>query len=246
VTACAPECSPHVLNNTVLCVSALTDCYEKGLLLHTHMHADMPPQLEFERVQHHMTLDRDAVASLRILPPSRTRTALQKSVLCTIRGSAAALSRSLEATGRYGDSTAACVSDGRRSLQLLQQQQQQGEHCAEADVMHGALRGSSAPGLSQSCNGGSNGGCRASVRAAAAAAAVAAPPAARAASLFGFLNHTATSAGARLLRTNLLQPLTDIPTLELRLDSLQVWSCLFSAQECCMHRMRIGMSLACP
>jgi DNA mismatch repair ATPase MutS len=40
--------------------------------------------------------------------------------------------------------------------------------------------------------------------------------------LFGFLNHTATACGARLLRTNLLQPLTDITTLELRLDSLQV------------------------
>lgn len=45
----------------------------------------------------------------------------------------------------------------------------------------------------------------------------------RTSSLFGFLNHTTTAAGARLLRTNLLQPLTDIITLELRLDSLQVW-----------------------
>lgn len=44
----------------------------------------------------------------------------------------------------------------------------------------------------------------------------------RTSSLFGFLNHTATACGARLLRTNLLQPLTDITTLELRLDSLQV------------------------
>jgi hypothetical protein len=41
-------------------------------------------------------------------------------------------------------------------------------------------------------------------------------------SLFGFLNYTSTSCGARLLRTNLLQPLTDINTLQLRLDSLQV------------------------
>lgn len=44
----------------------------------------------------------------------------------------------------------------------------------------------------------------------------------RCTSLFGFLNYTSTSCGARLLRTNLLQPLTDINTLQLRLDSLQV------------------------
>lgn len=49
----------------------------------------------------------------------------------------------------------------------------------------------------------------------------------RCTSLFGFLNYTATSCGQRLLRTNLLQPLTDINTLQLRLDSLQVcwWRC---------------------
>jgi len=44
----------------------------------------------------------------------------------------------------------------------------------------------------------------------------------RSSSLFGFLNYTSTSCGARLLRTNLLQPLKDINTLQLRLDSLQV------------------------
>jgi hypothetical protein len=44
----------------------------------------------------------------------------------------------------------------------------------------------------------------------------------RCTSLFGFLNYTSTSCGARLLRCNLLQPLTDINTLQLRLDSLQV------------------------
>lgn len=44
----------------------------------------------------------------------------------------------------------------------------------------------------------------------------------RCSSLFGFLNYTSTSCGARLLRTNLLQPLKDINTLQLRLDSLQV------------------------
>lgn len=44
----------------------------------------------------------------------------------------------------------------------------------------------------------------------------------RCTSLFGFLNYTSTSCGARLLRTNLLQPLTNISTLQLRLDSLQV------------------------
>jgi hypothetical protein len=46
----------------------------------------------------------------------------------------------------------------------------------------------------------------------------------RSSSLFGFLDHASTACGARLLRTNLLQPLTDITTLDLRLDSLQVGS----------------------
>jgi DNA mismatch repair ATPase MutS len=44
----------------------------------------------------------------------------------------------------------------------------------------------------------------------------------RCSSLFGFLNFTSTSCGARLLRTNILQPLTDITSLQMRLDSLQV------------------------
>ena len=51
----------------------------------------------------------------------------------------------------------------------------------------------------------------------------------RCSSLFGFLNYTTTSCGARLLRTNLLQPVRDIRTLQLRLDSLEVrrvcWKC---------------------
>lgn len=48
----------------------------------------------------------------------------------------------------------------------------------------------------------------------------------RCSSLFGFLDYTSTSCGARLLRTNLLQPLTDINTLQLRLDGVQV--CVYS------------------
>lgn len=51
-------------------------------------------------------------------------------------------------------------------------------------------------------------------------------------SLYGFLNHTTTAAGARLLRTNLLQPLTDVTTLELRLDSLQVCGKSSAAPPC--------------
>jgi DNA mismatch repair protein MSH4 len=40
-------------------------------------------------------------------------------------------------------------------------------------------------------------------------------------SLFGLLNNTHSAMGARLLRTNVLQPLTDIPTLNSRLDAVE-------------------------
>lgn len=40
-------------------------------------------------------------------------------------------------------------------------------------------------------------------------------------SLFGLLNETKTPMGARLLRSNILQPLTDMKTLQLRYDGLQ-------------------------
>jgi len=38
--------------------------------------------------------------------------------------------------------------------------------------------------------------------------------------LFGLLNQTLTPMGARLLRSNLLQPLTDVETLEKRYDAV--------------------------
>lgn len=38
--------------------------------------------------------------------------------------------------------------------------------------------------------------------------------------LFGLLNETLTPMGARLLRSNILQPLTDSDTLEIRYDAL--------------------------
>ena len=39
--------------------------------------------------------------------------------------------------------------------------------------------------------------------------------------LFGLLNETLTPMGARLLRTNILQPLTDVEALKRRLDALE-------------------------
>lgn len=39
--------------------------------------------------------------------------------------------------------------------------------------------------------------------------------------LYGFLNNTLTPMGARLLRSNILQPLTSPPTIESRWDALQ-------------------------
>lgn len=41
-------------------------------------------------------------------------------------------------------------------------------------------------------------------------------------SLFGVMNYTKTQVGARLLRSNLLRPSTDIPTIETRLDSVDI------------------------
>ena len=39
--------------------------------------------------------------------------------------------------------------------------------------------------------------------------------------LFELLNRTRTTCGSRLLRATLLQPLTDIPTLEMRYDCVE-------------------------
>ncbi|XP_055016798.1 mutS protein homolog 4 [Boleophthalmus pectinirostris] len=39
--------------------------------------------------------------------------------------------------------------------------------------------------------------------------------------LFGVLNHTRTSGGARRLRSNILEPLADVDTINIRLDSIQ-------------------------
>lgn len=40
-------------------------------------------------------------------------------------------------------------------------------------------------------------------------------------SLFGVLNHTKTAGGARRLRSNILEPLVDVDTINMRLDSIQ-------------------------
>jgi DNA mismatch repair ATPase MutS len=42
-------------------------------------------------------------------------------------------------------------------------------------------------------------------------------------SLFGLLNHTKTTVGARLLRSNLASPLCDARTLNARLDCVEVF-----------------------
>jgi len=39
--------------------------------------------------------------------------------------------------------------------------------------------------------------------------------------LFGLLNQTQTKMGARLLRNNILQPLTEVPALNSRFDALE-------------------------
>lgn len=40
-------------------------------------------------------------------------------------------------------------------------------------------------------------------------------------SLLGVLNHTKTPGGARRLRSNILEPLVDVDTINIRLDSIQ-------------------------
>lgn len=40
-------------------------------------------------------------------------------------------------------------------------------------------------------------------------------------SLLGLLNHTNTPGGARRLRSNILEPLVDVDTINVRLDSIQ-------------------------
>lgn len=39
--------------------------------------------------------------------------------------------------------------------------------------------------------------------------------------LLGVLNHTKTPGGARRLRSNILEPLVDVDTINIRLDSIQ-------------------------
>lgn len=139
-------------------------------------------------------MDRDVVISLEIMAPTRSRSALQKAL-----------------AGNINSSTEAVM------------QKQRGLGAAE--VLHGA-RGNhlqpTAPSRPvQEDEGGREGGYRKRGRRWCAQQSV---PVInhRTNSLFGFLNHTTTAVGSRLLRTNLLQPLTDVNTLELRLDSLQV------------------------
>ncbi|KAI8469891.1 MAG: muts domain V-domain-containing protein [Monoraphidium minutum] len=85
--------------------------------------------------------------------------------------------------------------------------------------LHRAAAGAAAaprgPGAHAAAGGGGRGG-----RGGFGSSRVAAASAARFASLLAFLDHTATACGARLLRTNVLQPLTDVATLRLRLDAL--------------------------
>lgn len=61
----------------------------------------------------------------------------------------------------------------------------------------------------------------------------------RISSLFGFLDNTYTACGSRLLRVNLLQPLTDINTVHLRLDSLQVCCSIHNKQQ---HQIMADLS----
>lgn len=53
-------------------------------------------------------------------------------------------------------------------------------------------------------------------------------------SLFAALNHTRTPSGARLLRANLLQPLNDLPTINLRYACMHACACAH-AQGCTRH-----------
>ena len=59
--------------------------------------------------------------------------------------------------------------------------------------------------------------------------------------LFGLLNHNLTPMGARLLRSNILQPLTDAKTLELRYEALEE----LTAREEMFFATRQGWYLCC-
>jgi DNA mismatch repair ATPase MutS len=154
----------------------------------------MQVQVEFDGVKHHMAIDRDAVTSLELLAPTRSRAALQKAIASTASASSAA-------------AAAAAV------LQAALQDAPLGTQGTTASRPIAGTQG----GYATSSSAPARGKRRASCKAAAANTA----SSKGSGSLFGFLNHTATACGARLLRTNLLQPLTDITTLELRQDSLQ-------------------------
>ncbi|KAF6261419.1 muts domain V-domain-containing protein [Scenedesmus sp. NREL 46B-D3] len=169
-----------------------------ALLQHVRKHLGlaMAPralQVEFDGVKHHMTIDRDAVVSLELLAPTRSRAALQTAIAssASANGAAAAAAAVLQAAlqdtplGTQGTAASRPIAGT-----------QAGGHATSASAHSRSRRASCKPAAAPSSSKGSG-------------------------SLFGFLNHTATACGARLLRTNLLQPLTDITTLELRLDSLQ-------------------------
>lgn len=165
-------------------------CFAPLLLLSPAIHV----QVEFDGVKHHMTIDRDAVVSLELLAPTRSRAALQTAIAssASANGAAAAAAAVLQAAlqdtplGTQGTAASRPIAGT-----------QAGGHATSASAHSRSRRASCKPAAAPSSSKGSG-------------------------SLFGFLNHTATACGARLLRTNLLQPLTDITTLELRLDSLQV------------------------
>lgn len=149
--------------------------------------------------------------------------------------------RSLEllAPGRARAQLHKAVARARAAAARQQQQQQQhgassnGSHVADADTR--SARGWRRNQQQQQQQGGQPG----------------VPPSSRrSCSLFGFLDHTSTTCGARLLRTNLLQPLTDITTLELRQDSLQVcssWSLQVPVVgSCCMQVLPEPKALTLP
>eukprot|EP00878_Enallax_costatus_P017833 GHUV01018739.1.p1 GENE.GHUV01018739.1~~GHUV01018739.1.p1 ORF type:complete len:305 (+),score=89.73 GHUV01018739.1:1078-1992(+) len=179
----------------------------KGNLRHLQQHdwdapwleASALHQVEFDGIKHHMSMDRDVIISLEILQPTKSRSALQKALIGNINGSTAAVLQRQKGLqdGALGAADLAGGTRGNYSQPTGPSRPvQESGNSAEQPRFRRRGRQSCAQQSMPIINYRTN-------------------------SLFGFLNNTTTAAGARLLRTNLLQPLTDITTLELRLDSLQ-------------------------
>lgn len=144
-------------------------------------------------------MDRDVIISLGILQPTKSRSALQKALIGNINSSTAAVLQKQKQLqeGGMGLSGLTDVPRGHISQPTGPSSSMLSDDAEEQPrLWRRGRRGRAQQGMPIIDY--------------------------RTNSLFGFLNHTSTAAGARLLRTNLLQPLTDITTLELRLDSLQV------------------------